>query len=477
MLIGAAVLLLSVLASRASSRLGVPVLVLFLGIGMLAGSDGPGGIAFDNAHFARDLGTLSLAFILFAGGLETDWRTIRPVLGPGLSLATFGVAICAGLVGLFAWGVLGLPPLVSLLLGAVVSSTDASAVFAVLKGRGIRLQRRLGPLLEMESGSNDPMAVFLTLALTDYLTGHGEKPWMLVPELLFEMAIGVLFGYGLGRLMVWTINHVRLDYEGLYPVFTSGSVLLVYGGAHALHGNGFLAVYVAGVVLGSLGFLRKETLKSFHDGLAWLVQVLMFVTLGLLVYPHRLLPVILPGLGLALFLVFIARPVAVCLSLLPFRKVTRNEKLFVSWVGLRGAVPIVLTTIPLTVGVPYAAELFNLVFFIVLTSVMLQGTTIGKIANWLQVIAAPAARKNRSAPANDIVVKLDSSSPVIGKSVVDLNIPVTALLLSITRGGRAFVPQGNTMLFTGDEVRIATRKHDVPELERLFTGRHSVEHQ
>lgn len=472
MLVGSALLLLSVLASKASSRLGIPVLVLFLVVGMLAGSDGPGGIAFNDPALARDLGTVALIFILFSGGLDTDWRTIRPVLAPGLTLATVGVVVSTLAVGGFAWKVLGLPPLVGLLLGAIVSSTDASALFAVLRGRGLRLQHRLAPLLEMESGSNDPMAVFLTIAITGILTGSKASPLSLIPAFLIEMGVGALFGILGGRTAVWIINRVQLDYDGLYPVLTIGFVLLVYFGAHAVHGNGFLAVYAAGVVLGSLGFLHKESLKQFHDGLAWLVQVVMFLTLGLLVFPSRLPSIFGAGLATAAFVVFVARPLAVLLALLPFRKIAFREKLFVGWVGLRGAVPIVLATIPLTAGVPQADRLFDVVFFVVLTSVLIQGTTIGRVAAWLQVIA-PSRRGSgpRTAPANVLELDLTESSPASGRRVVDLNLPNSALLVLVTRDGRAFVPQGSTTLRPGDHIQLATRKFDIEDLRILIAGK------
>lgn len=471
MLTGSALLLASVLVSKASSRLGIPVLVLFLAIGMLAGSDGPGGIYFNDPNLARDLGTVALAFILFSGGLDMDWRTIRPVLAPGLTLATVGVAVSTLAVGTFAWQVLGLPFLLALLLGAIVSSTDASALFAVLRGRGIRLQRRLAPLLEMESGSNDPMAVFLTIAITGVLSGAPSSWTGFAGSFALEMALGSLLGIGAGFAAVWIINRIQLDYDGLYPVFTLAFVLLVYFGVHAVHGNGFLATYLAGVVLGSKPFLHKESLKQFHDGLAWLVQVVMFLMLGLLVFPSHLPKVFLPGLATAAFLVLIARPAAVFFALLPFRRISRNEKAFVSWVGLRGAVPIVLATIPLTAGIPQAQRLFDLVFFVVLTSVVVQGASIGKVAEWLRVAAKPRRQDlARSAPSNVLEVVLNARSAAVNRRVVDLDLPSTALLVLVTRDGRSFVPEGSTILREGDRVQLATRKADLEELRIRLAG-------
>lgn len=471
MLIAGALLAVSVVASKASSKLGIPVLVLFLVVGMLAGSDGPGGIPFTDAHFARNLGTFALAFILFAGGLETDWRTLRPVFGPGIALATVGVVLTTGLVGLFAWKVLGLPLLLSMLLGSVVASTDASAVFGVLRGQGIRLRHRLGPLLEIESGSNDPMAVFLTIALTGIIMGSGGSLASLIPSLIVEMSVGAIVGLGLGFGAVWVINHVTLDYDGLYPVLTSALVLVVYAGAHEVHGNGFLSVYVAGVVLGSKGFIRKGSLTHFHDAIAWLMQVTMFLSLGLLVFPKKLGEVAWIGLALAAFLVFIARPIAVFIALIPFRRLERNDKAFVSWVGLRGAVPIVLATIPLTSEVPGATRLFHLVFFVVLVSVMLQGTTIGYVARLLGVEIPGKKPEGRTAPANLLEVALEPGASAIGKRVVDMNFPSTALLVLVTREERSFVPQGSTLFKEGDRIQLASRKQDLDDLRRMLLGK------
>jgi len=473
LLIAGLLLAASVLASKASSRLGIPVLIFFLGVGMLAGSDGPGGLPFSDAVLTRDLGTLALAFILFSGGLDTDWRTIRPVFGPGIALATVGVAVSTGLVGLFAWKVLGVPPYFGLLLGAIVSSTDASAVFSVLRGRGIHLRHRLGPLLEIESGSNDPMAVFLTIAFTSVVMGTMSNPYSVIPQLFIEMAAGAAIGYAFGVAAVWTINHVSLDYDGLYPVLSSGIVLLSYAASHVVHGNGFLAVYVTGVVMGSRGFLRKGSLKQFHDGLAWLMQVVMFVSLGLLVFPTRLPEVAAMGLGLAAFLVLVARPIAVFLALIPFRRLDKHDKVFVSWVGLRGAVPIVLATVPLTAGVPDSSRLFHLVFFVVLSSVLVQGTTIPAVAKRLGVIASTEKREGeRSAAANTVELTLVPGSPAIGQRLVDLNVPSTALMVLVTRRGRSIVPQGATVFEEGDRIQLATRKQDLDDLERLLLGNH-----
>lgn len=391
-LTGAAILvLLSIIASRASGRLGIPAVLLFLVIGMLAGSEGPGGIYFDDARAAQSLGVVALSFILFSGGLDTSKDSIRPVLFMGLGLSTAGVVITAVLTGLFAALMLHLPLLEGLLLGAVVSATDAAAVFTVLRAKSVGLTGNLTPLIELESGSNDPMAVFLTVGITSLLTSEVLSPWALVPMLVIQMALGAALGYGMGKLGTFALNHLGLEYDGLYPVFTVALVLLIYGTATLVGGNGFLAIYLAGVVVGNSDFVNKRSILRFHDGVAWLMQIAMFLTLGLLVFPSRLLPVAGAGLILAVFLTVIARPVAVFAVLGPSR-MSLAEKAMVSWVGLRGAAPIVLATFPLLAGVPQSALFFDLVFFIVLTSVLLQGTTVPLAARWLR-LDAPSVPK------------------------------------------------------------------------------------
>ena len=381
-LFGASVLLLlSILLSRVSQRLGIPALLFFLALGMLAGSDGPGGIYFDDARLAQGLGVMALAFILFSGGLDTEWGKVRPVLLPGVVLATLGVALTALLVGFFASLILGFSPLQGLLLGAIVSSTDAAAVFSVLRSQGVRLKERLKALLELESGINDPMAILLTVGLTSLLLGAAQ-PKDLVWIGLKQLGLGLVLGYILGRGITWAWDQWGFQYRGLGLLLSFSLVLFSYGLTAVLGGSGFAAVYVAGLVVGQLSLRRKEELLLFHEGVAWIMQVLMFLVLGLLVFPSRLPEVAPKGALLALFLMFVARPLAAALCLFPFRW-SWQEVLLVGWVGLRGAVPIVLATYPLLAGLPGAATLFNLVFFIVLFSVALQGPTLGFVARRL----------------------------------------------------------------------------------------------
>lgn len=443
----------SILASRVSDRLGLPALVVFLCVGMLAGSDGPGGIEFENAATANFVGTIALAFILFSGGLDTNWRLIRPVLFRGVLLSTLGVTITALLVGLVAWLLFGFSPVVALLLGAIISSTDAAAVFSVLRGRGVGLKGNLRPLLEFESGSNDPMAIFLTLSLTQLLTTP-DAPWTsLVSAFFVNMILGVVVGLGIGRFAALLLNRIRLDYEGLYPVVSLSLVLLTFGAAEFLNGNGFLAVYVCGIILNGVDFAHKRAVARFHDGIAWLMQIGMFLVLGLLVFPSELPSVALMSLVSALFLMFVARPVAVFLCLWG-SEFSRNDRLLVSWTGLRGAVPIVLATYPLMAGVEQSALIFDVVFFIVLTSVLIQGTLLMPIARRLKVDEPLATRPTFSlaierhgilqGDTRELEILPDMGA--VGKTVSELDVPSDVLILLIGRGEGFVVPRGQTRI-------------------------------
>ena len=339
----AILLILSAMASKLSDRFGVPALLLFLLIGILAGSEGVGGIYFDNPFVTQLIGFFALAVILFSGGLDTKADSIRIVFKEGLILATVGVFITAAVVGLAAHWLLSIPLLEGMLIGAIISSTDAAAVFAILRSQGVRLKGRLSALLEFESGSNDPMAVFLTIGFIQLIQSPEQSGWSLLLLFVKQMLIGGIAGLLFGKLLLVFINRLRLGYDGLYPVLTLGVVLLAFAATAFLGGSSFLAVYLMGLTLGREDFLHKRSLSRFYDGLAWLFQVIMFLTLGLFVFPSQLLPVILPGLLLAFVLIFVARPISVALTLLPFR-FSGREKLFISWVGLRGAVPIILAT-------------------------------------------------------------------------------------------------------------------------------------
>ena len=389
-------IILSILTIKLSNRFGIPSLVLFLAIGMLAGSDGLGGISFDNPSLVRSLGITALALILFAGGLDTEWSAVRPIVWQGLSLSTIGVLITALLIGMFVAWVQGFSFLEGLLLGAIVSSTDAAAVFMVLRARKTKIPRRLIQLLEFESGSNDPMAVVLTIALIRLLMEPATSFGDLVLFFVMQMGVGTVIGIAMGEIMRRSFNALDLELEGIYPVLSVALALLTYGLTDYLDGSGFLAVYLAGLVMARKPFTHQQSVLRFHDGLAWLMQVTMFLALGLQVYPARLLPIAGVGILISLFLIFIARPASVHAAL-AFSPMSFREQTLVAWAGLRGAVPIILATFPIVAGVDKADTIFHLVFFIALTSVVMQGTAIPLLTRMLK-IGSPPSSEIRSGP-------------------------------------------------------------------------------
>jgi cell volume regulation protein A len=387
-IIFSALVILSILTIKLSVRLGIPSLTLFLVIGMLAGSDGVGGLYFDNPALVQTLGVIALVLILFSGGLDTEWTGVRPVLWNGLSLSTIGVVLTALLVGWFVSWVQGFSFLEGLLLGAIVASTDAAAVFMVLRARNVKLPRPLAHLLELESGSNDPMAVVLTVALIQLMSNPSTNLWDLLWFFVVQMTVGAVAGVAMGELIRWTLNTLKLELRGIYPVLSVAFALLTYGLTAELHGSGFLAVYLAGLFMRRHSVVHQKNLVQFHEGLAWLMQITMFLILGLQVFPARLIPIAGVGLLVSLFLIFIARPFSVYTSL-ALSRLSLREQTLVAWVGLRGAVPIVLATFPVLAGIQKADTIFHLVFFIALTSVVLQGPPIPWMTRVLRLGRVP----------------------------------------------------------------------------------------
>lgn len=474
-LAGAAMLLLfSVVASKASDKLGIPALLIFLVVGMLAGSDGPGGIHFDDPYLAQFLGVVALSLILFAGGLDTNWVSVRPVLWSGIALSTSGVLITALLVGWFVTAVLDFSLLEGLLLGAIISSTDAAAVFSVLRSKKVSLKGNLKPLLELESGSNDPMAVLLTIGFVRLLQNPSESIIVLIPVFIKQLLIGAVIGYFSGRAMVYLINNLKLGYDGLYPVLSLSLVVITYSATSVVNGNGFLAVYMAGITMGNYNFIHKKSLIRFHDGIAWLMQISMFLVLGLLVFPSRLIYVIGVGLTVSIFLMFVARPVGVFISTIP-SKLSLREKAMVSWVGLRGAVPIILATFPLLAGIPKAEMIFNIVFFIVLTSALIQGTTIPLIAKWLNVEAPIPVKPTyplECEPTGKIrcdmtEIVIPENSVAIDKRILELGLPEGALVVLINRGDEFFVPGGGTVIKAGDRLLMLADRDAIDKVKSI----------
>lgn len=374
-------LLATVFAGTLSSRFGLPALIGFLCLGMFVGVDGPGGIAFDDYVLTQGVGIACLTFILFSGGLDTDWRDVRRVAMPALILATLGVLISAGIVALASVLILGFGPYQGFLLGAIVASTDAAAVFAILRSTGLDLHGDVPAVIEVESGSNDPMAIFLVGAAILFITVPDTSPLSMFPAFAIQMAVGVGIGLGVGYLLPEVLKRTQYKHGGLAFVISIAAALIAYGLAEVLGGNGFLAAYIAGLVAGNRIYRARHIVSTFQDGMAWLAQVVMFLTLGLLITPSNLEDVIAPGLAITFILMLIARPMSVFICLAPFRQFDWRAKLFVSWAGLRGAVPIVLATFPMVAGVPSAFAIFNIVFFVVLMSSIIQGPTI----NWLAI--------------------------------------------------------------------------------------------
>ncbi len=471
LLIGSLLLLISVIAGKTINRLGVPTLIFFLIIGVLAGSEGIGRIHFDNAAIAQLIGVTALNFILFSGGLDTNWQSIKPVLWRGISLSTLGVFLTAISVGVFVHYAFDFTIWEGLLLGAIVSATDAAAVFSILRNKGIALKGYLRPVLEFESGSNDPMAYFLTITLTGIVATGNINTTDLVISFLKEFIIGGAIGYIMGRGSVWIINNIKLETEGLYPVLTLGLAIFTYSVTHSIGGNGFLAIYLCALVIGNSNMVHKRSLIKFYDGQAWLMQIILFLTLGLLVFPSKVLPLIGMGLLTSAFLIFVARPIAVFTALAFFKSNSRS-KLFISWVGLRGGVPIVFATYPLLAGIPKAEMIFNLVFFISVTSVLLQGTTLSYVARLLHVAIPPKAKKRRGldfestdnirSEMNEIVVTVNSRS--VGKRIVELSIPPTINILAIKRAGVYISPNGSTKLLANDILHVLAEDKDSLEL-------------
>lgn len=458
--LGVAILLiLCVLASKASARLGIPTLVVFLAIGMLAGSEGLGKIEFNDTRSTQSMGIIALAYILFSGGLDTKWTSIRPIMKEGVVLATFGVLFTCLLLGAFGYYILDFTLTESLLLGAIVSSTDAGAVFTVLRSRNVHLKGNLKPLLELESGSNDPMAVFLTTGFLQMMVNPAFGLEEMIPLLFQQMIIGAFVGFSMGKIIVWLMGKVKLQIEGLYIVLSIALVIFVYSLTQALYGNGFLAVYIAGVVLGNHNFVFKKSLTVLHDGLSWLMQSAMFLTLGLLVYPSQIVEVSQTGILFAGFMILLARPISVFLCLF-FSKLNFKEKVLISWVGLRGSVPVIMATYPLMAGVERAGFIFNIVFFVALSSLILQGTTIPLISRWLKVDDpfAPSKRNYSFIPGHlkDIVtMEVPYNSPLINKTIVDLKLPHNKILIvGIERNGEVIIPRGSTILEKHDKISL-----------------------
>ncbi|WP_282050160.1 potassium/proton antiporter [Maribacter aquivivus] len=457
LLVGSILLFISIIVGKTSYKFGVPTLILFLAIGMLAGSDGIGGIRFDDPKLAQFIGIVSLNFILFSGGLDTNWKAVKPILKEGIMLSTLGVLLTALTLGTFVYYVTDFTIYESMLLGSIVSSTDAAAVFSILRSKNLALKSNLRPTLELESGSNDPMAYVLTLAFLTLVINQDLSVLSIIPLFLKQMILGGIGGFAFGKLSEIIINKIKLGFEGLYPVLVIALMFITFSATDAVGGNGFLAIYICAVYLGNQDLIHKSTILKMFDGMAWLMQIVLFLTLGLLVFPSQIVPYLGIGLLISVFLILVARPVSVFLSLM-FFKMKMGRRFYISWVGLRGAVPIVFATYPLLAGIDKANIIFSIVFFISVSSVLIQGTTLSIFAKWLNVAlpdeVKPIAENDRyilnlPKSAMEEVIILPNSFAV-DKRIIDLHFPRAAFIVMIKRDGTFVRPGGSTIIEADD---------------------------
>ena len=464
LLICSVILFVSILAGKAGFRVGLPALLLFLGIGMLFGSDGLG-LQFSNPQIAQFIGMIALSIILFSGGMDTKLSEIKPIASQGVVLATLGVLVTTAITGYFIFWLTGLVAgyetltlAESLLMAAVMSSTDSASVFSILRSKGVYLKQRLRPTLELESGSNDPMAYMLTIILIAYIQSNGMNFLDGAFSLAVQLILGLIAGYILGKVSVWIINKVNVENQSLYPILLLAVIFFIFSITSLLKGNGYLAVYIAGLVVGNTKIIHKKSIVTFFDGFTWLWQIVMFITLGLLVNPHELLPVAGIGLTVGIFMIIFARPITVFLCLLPFRNFTTKAKLYISWVGLRGAVPIIFATYPLIAGIENANLIFNVVFFITILSLLVQGTTVTHVARWLHLTDAPERKDEFGIELPEEIKsamsEIDITKEVLshGNKLMQLKLPDHTLAVMVKRDGKYFIPKGNTELHENDKL-------------------------
>jgi cell volume regulation protein A len=465
LLIGAILLVVSIVISKTGYRFGVPTLLSFLLVGMGFGSDGLG-LQFSDVAQAQFIGMLALCIILFSGGMDTKLRDIRPVISQGIVLSTLGVLLTTLFTGLFIYWISNLSftnihfsLMVSLLLAATMSSTDSASVFNILRSQRMNLRHNLRPTLELESGSNDPMAFMLTVVLIQLIQTGGMSPWGLLWTFVLQFAVGSVAGFVLGKAIVWTLNKINLSNTSLYPLLLLGFAFLTYAVTYYAQGNGYLAVYIAGIVVGNARIVHRREIATFFDGMTWLFQITMFLTLGLLVNPHEMLDVTAVAVLISICMIFLARPLSVFVCLLPYsrRQINLSSRLFISWVGLRGAAPIIFATYPVVAGIEGSRQIFNIVFFITLLSLLVQGTTISPLARRLHLDEPLHDDGNSfglelpdemSSQLQELIV-----TPALlaqGDTLKEVALPDKALVMMVRRGGKHIVPDGKLQLQAGD---------------------------
>ena len=470
-------ILVSLFASKAGTRFGVPILLLFIGVGMIFGSSGIG-FQFENYNMSQAIGTVALCIILFSGGLDTKYEDIKPIAAQGIALATAGVLLTAVFTGIFIYYAvlfwfpgISISFLEAMLLASVMSSTDSASVFAILRGKGVRLKNNLKPMLELESGSNDPMAYMLTVVLIQLVTSGQHETIAYGPAIVsffVQFIVGIGAGFVLGKAAVWLINKINLENDSFYPILLFTCGLFIFSATYILKGNGFLAVYLAGLVIGNSKFAHKRLSLRVFDGLTWLSQLILFLTLGLLVNPSQLLPIAFVSLLIGAFMIFGARPLTVLIALLPFRKTSVRDKVFVSWVGLKGAVPILFAIFPLTAEIESSQFIFNVVFFITLMSLLLQGTTLTRVASWLHLANEPEHICFRdfdvefSEDIKYVMTEVEITDNWLqrGKRLKNLPIPKHTIVVLIKRDEKYLIPKDNIELTINDKLMIITTDAD-----------------
>lgn len=472
LLVGSILIFTSILISKTGYRFGIPTLLLFLLVGMAFGSDGLG-IQFNSASDAQFIGMMALSIILFSGGMDTRYADIKPVLKQGILLSTVGVLVTTLLTGLFIFFLshythasIELTLMVSLLLAATMSSTDSASVFSLLRSQRMNLKYNLRPMLELESGSNDPMAYMLTIVLIQVIgSGSNFDITVILKDLFIQFLFGGVIGYAFGKFAVWLVNKIELSNSALYPILLLSLVFITFTLTDLVKGNGYLAVYIAGMIVGNARLAYRKETNTFMNGLTWLFQIIMFLTLGLLVNPHEMLDISVTALLIGVFMILIARPVSVFLCLLPFKGITNKARVFISWVGLRGAVPIIFATYPVIAQIPGSNQLFNIVFFITLLSLTIQGMTISKMARWLKLDLPEEKEGNEfgvelpeeiDTHLDDITLTEDMLST--GNRLADMNIPKGTLVMLIKRGNEFIIPNGQIELHAGDKLLVMSEK-------------------
>ena len=473
LLVGSVLLFVSIIVGKTGYKFGVPTLLLFLLVGMLFGSDGLG-MQFHNADEAQFIGMVALSIILFSGGMDTKFNDVRPIMAQGIMLSTIGVLLTAFFTGIFIWWISGMswsniafPITTSLLLAATMSSTDSASVFAILRSQNINLKHNLRPMLELESGSNDPMAYMLTIVLIQLVQASGVSGGDIALSFAVQFIVGGALGYALGRAAVFMLNRLNIDNQSLYPILLLAFVFFTFSITDLFKGNGYLAVYIAGMIVGNNKIKHRKEITTFMDGLSWLFQIIMFLCLGLLVNPHEMLDVAIVATLIGVFMIFIGRPLSVFLCLLPFKNMTTKSRIFISWVGLRGAVPIIFATYPVVAGIEGANMIFNIVFFITIVSLIVQGTTISKMANKLKLSKPMPKTGNEfgvelpeeiNTHLYDMVI--EPSHITSGDTLKDMALPKGTLVMIVKRDEEYLIPNGTLKLHVGDRLLLISEKQE-----------------